>query len=369
MPPSHHSSSSHSSGSFHSSGSSFRSYSSHSSSSGSSRSSSRGPSSHSSSSHSSSSYSSSSRPSRPGGSYSAPPRPPKPRVNQPVGFHAFGRTPRYVYGMRHDYVYYPVAWIDSSTGTSYEKGYYDENGNRYDDVSFVKDGKYENVTCHCPYCGRDTILTLNAEDAGVKDLQCPGCGAPMEVKSQLDEYVTGGAGNAYDGADLSAGSETRQAEKRRRRRIGCLVAIGIFLALVIIGSLLPDSKPTEIGGGTIYSVNTASNIDLYGETVYLVRTKGNGFAITRDASAADKQAVWSDADESYYDEETECWIWWNTDVDPNVWQYWYEGISSDYGDYGWMEHDDTGWYIEASRGNWIELPSRYDTGNLWYIED
>ena len=71
----------------------------------------------------------------------------------------------------------------------------------------------------------------------------------------------------------------------------------------------------------------------------------------------------------YYDEETECWIWWNTDVDPNVWQYWYEGISSDYGDYGWMEHDDTGWYIEASRGNWIELPSRYDTGNLWYIED
>ncbi len=286
-------------------------------------------------------------------------------MNQPVGFHAFGRTPRYVYGIRHDYVYYPAAWIDASTGTSYEKGYYDENGNRYDDVSFVKDGKYENVTCHCPYCGRDTILTLNAEDAGVKDLQCPGCGAPMEIKSQLDEYVTGGEG------DISPASEAGSREKRRSRRLGCLVAaIAVLLVLGVIATLLPDSHTTEIGGGNpIYSIHTTSNIDLYGETVYLARTGENAYALTNDASKADKLLVWSDEDESYYDEESECWIWWNTEVDPNLWQYWYEGISSEYGDYGWMEHDDTGWYIEAGAGNWIGLPGRYDTGNLWYIED
>ena len=46
----------------------------------------------------------------------------------------------------------------------------------------------------------------------------------------------------------------------------------------------------------------------------------------------------------------------------------YEGISSDYGDYGWMEHDSEGWWIEASEGNWIPLPSSYDSSGLWYID-
>ena len=56
-------------------------------------------------------------------------------------------------------------------------------------------------------------------------------------------------------------------------------------------------------------------------------------------------------------------------MDPPVWQYWYEGISSDYGDYGWMEHDDDGWYIEKDHGEWIKLPDKYGTDGLWYIED
>jgi hypothetical protein len=66
--------------------------------------------------------------------------------------------PRYYYGRRHDYVYYPESWVDESSGRSYAKGYYDENGQYYENVAFEKDGKYENVVCHCPYCDRDTIL-------------------------------------------------------------------------------------------------------------------------------------------------------------------------------------------------------------------
>ena len=53
---------------------------------------------------------------------------------------------------------------------------------------------------------------------------------------------------------------------------------------------------------------------------------------------------------------------------PNVWQYWAEGISSDYGDYGWMEHDEDGWFIEADQGVWIEVPAWYDTSRLWYFD-
>ena len=39
--------------------------------------------------------------------------------------------------------------------------------------------------------------------------------------------------------------------------------------------------------------------------------------------------------DNYYDKETDCYFWLNNDVTPPIWQYWYEGISSDYGDYGW----------------------------------
>ena len=198
MPPSRHSSSSHSSRSS-SSRSSSRSTSSHSSSShsssGSSRSySSRGPSSHSWTSHSSragysgaaSSYRSQSRSS----TKPAPQPVHRPRVNQPVGFLISQMLkPTYYYGRRHDYVYYPESWTDSESGTYYEKGYYDENGRYYDSVSFQKNGRYDNVLCQCPYCGTEKLMGLDNRSGSSQSLECPGCGATMEIKSELDEIL------------------------------------------------------------------------------------------------------------------------------------------------------------------------------------
>ena len=366
--PSGHSSSSHSSHSSSSHSSSFSSRSSGSSRSYSS-SSSRGPSSHSSSSWSSrpsSSFgSSSSRPS----SRPAPSTPPmRPRVNQPSGFRPFGgMAPRYVYGRRHDYVYYPVAWVDNDTGRSYEKGYYDENGQHYDDVSFKNDGKYKNVVCHCSYCDKDTIIDLSAEDAASKSLQCPSCGAPMVVNSFLDDYVTG--------TDSRPASDSRDKAVQRsdRRNIGCLIALAIFLAIGIISCVASDISDSHSGSGyssqQVYTLEESSNVDLFGETVLLTAGEDGGYRIGEGSGTADKVMVWSAQDDSYYDESSQCWVWYNTDMDPPVWQYWYEGISSDYGDYGWMEHDDDGWYIEKDHGEWIKLPSKYGTDGLWYIED
>lgn len=53
------------------------------------------------------------------------------------------------------------------------------------------------------------------------------------------------------------------------------------------------------------------------------------------------------------------------------WQYWYEGISSDYGEFGWMEFDygEELWYIEIDQGDWIVLPEKYDKSRLWYIQE
>ena len=379
MPPSGHSSSSHSShSSSHSShsSSSSRSYSSHSSSSSRSYSSSSFGRSYSSSSRSPSGHSSSSRSSRPASSYrsgtgtsrpAASSVPKRPRVNQPTGFRPLGgRGSSWVYGRRHDYVYYPFAWTDTSTGTYYEKGYYDENGQRYENVAFEKNGKYENVLCHCPYCDQDSLLTLDAENVKTHSLQCPHCNGPMEIKSQLDEYAATGY---TDSGTRTGGTE----QPKKKRHIG-LIVVGILAALGIISSIGNSGSeqvdvydPPQQGYVTNYT--DSSNVSLFGEEVYMVSAGDGAYAITSEGSGYDKVMIWSSYDDSYYDADSDCWIWCNTDVEPPVWQYWYEGISSDFGDYGWMEHEETGWYIEASAGNWIELPDSYSTEGLWYIAE
>ncbi len=271
-----------------------------------------------------------------------------------------------MYGRRHDYVYYPVAWTDTATGTYYEKGYYDENGQRYDNVAFEKNGKYENVICHCPYCDQQSVLTLDAETARTHSLQCPHCGGPMELKTQLDEYSgTADTGTSYRTVQTQA--------PKKKSHIG-LIIVGVLAALGILGSIAESgSEEIEIydppESGYVINYNENSNVSLFGEEVSLVKTGEGEYALAPEGETGDRVMYWSDYDDSYYEAESDCWIWYNTDMDPAVWQYWYEGISSDFGDYGWMEHDDTGWYIEASNGNWIKLPDSYSTDRLWYIVD
>ena len=82
-----------------------------------------------------------------------------------------------------------------------------------------------------------------------------------------------------------------------------------------------------------------------------------------------RSCEWDDETESYYDPVTGCYFWYNNEYEPASWQYWYEDISSDYPDSGWMEYDKMQkcWYIEADYDEWIVLPDKYDTSYLWHI--
>ena len=293
----------------------------------------------------------------------------RPRVNQPVGYRPTGgRRPSYYYGHRHDYVYYPVAWIDSSTGTSYEPGYYDENGRRYEHVSVAKDGKYDNVVCHCPYCGQDSVLTLDAETAATQSLQCPSCGGPMEIKSALDDYMAGGDADGFGDDGPSAVYDANKQAKRKKRRFWIIVVVLLFLFLCW-SAANSGTYSSPQSGYTQTLTALDPNVEIFGETIFLRNVGGNAYEISDAASGSDKILTWSDQDESYYDQQADCYLWYNVDLEPANWQYWYEGISSDYGDYGWMEHDLDGWFIETSRGNWIPLPDKYDSDALWYIDE
>ncbi len=113
--------------------------------------------------------------------------------------------------------------------------------------------------------------------------------------------------------------------------------------------------------------NTVFETGPLGETIHLSKSGDHSYEITR--TGEDKMLIWDAEADCYYDESSECWAWLNTDITPAVWQYWYDGISSDFGDYGWMEHDAEGWFIEKSYGVWIELPEYYTSEDLWFIRE
>ena len=412
MPPRGHSGSSRSSSSRSSSSrssssrssSSFRSSSSSRSSGSFSRSPTRGPSSHSSSSRSSvpnfsfgrntgsrssvprgpSSHSSSSRtsvPRTPGAGQFSPrpqpvqhsyrPSPPRrPRINQPLGYRIAGAlAPKYYYGKTHDYVYYPNSWTDSGTGTYYESGYYDENGTRYDNVAVENNGKYENVICHCDYCDQDIILNLDANEDVLTDLKCPNCTAPLTIKSALDEYLNDDSASVSNYAADTGVSYSGPARPKKKRKIWPWV-IAILVALGIYGNSLDSSAPqssytTVPQQGT--QIQESVSAPTQSEDIIYLKNIGGNADTYASSDTATKILRWDADADSYYEETSDCWLWYNTDVTPSLWQYWYEGISSNY-ESGWMEHDSSGWAIETTPGTWIDLPSRYDTSKLWYID-
>ena len=64
-----------------------------------------------------------------------------------------------------------------------------------------------------------------------------------------------------------------------------------------------------------------------------------------------------------------CYFFKNTDLEPEIWQYWFENVSSDYGDYGWMEYDfdEDCWYIQTDDETWEKYTG--STDGLWHMNE
>jgi len=342
MPPSHHSSSSHSS--HHSSSHS----SSHRHSSSSHGSSYRGSSYSGPGRHSSTSYSSGTRSTI------------RPRVNQPKNYdvHHVARyvAPRHYHCVTHDYVYYANSWYDDD-GKLYKRGFYDENGVHYDDIKFKQNEKTESIF-YCEYCGCETKMEWNE---GIKPT-CPHCGATLQETvghTAVDEIIPDSNYGAQTGPDTGK----NMVGKCIIIYVVCVFVIGFLINLIsCINTFVSNryDKSDSWDYEEYYDDYDDDYVDpcleLFGDSIYV--------------EEIGRTCYWDDNSECYYDEETDCYFWYNTEWEPNVWQYWYEDISSNYGDYGWMEYDADAdqWYIESYSGEWEPLPSEYMSSRLWHFE-
>lgn len=315
----------------------------------------------SSSSHRSSSYGNNSRNGSRRAGYVA-----RSRTNQPT------RVPRriehnsiYMHCRHHDYLYYATSWRDKKTGVVYQKGYYDENGKYYgaDEITFRNsDGSY---TAHytCNYCGTESENTWREGFYPV----CKNCGAQMEKESVFADSIV--CIEKYSKKEI-----IRKTFNLDNLSDLCNIILQIVEALAIIaivGSILyeiievyvVDNKADE---SNYYEESQVTNLDIYGADIYLIDTGNHTYEICEPDDAYDKHLEWDYGADLYYDYESNCYLWYNTDVAPNLWQYWYDDIAGD-NDYGWMECENDTWYIETSDTEWIEYTG--DTSNLWHIRN
>ncbi len=252
-----------------------------------------------------------------------------------------------VHQLRDQYfIFYPAAWTDLDSGKEYRAGYYDMATEEF----YATPEEGLSIRDYiCEYC--DTRVSIVPKDGEMA--KCPNCGGNLTLLPE-ENIAADQSSGYYDGQADSAGSGSRSVGTKGRATI-------FIITLVAVIALL--------AGGIAYSVgrDRASQGDTYTGTDSAFQTENGKRSFYVEAIG--RTYSWSNEYDSYYDADTDCYFWHNEDVDPPVWQYWYEGISSDYGDFGWMEWDEeeNRWYIDDGN-DWVVLPDTYDTSYLWHIE-
>lgn len=297
-------------------------------------------------------------------------RPLRSRTNQPRGVPgSIVSSAVFVQCKNHDYIYYKESWSDEATGTYYRKGYYDEDGTYYDgdSIAFKKpDGSYE-AHYQCDYCG--TEFESNWKEGFYPT--CKNCGAEMQkTPVYIDEIL-----------EIESSSPTYVAPPIVGKVL--LVVLGlsfltpfIFMIFFLIlsfsleRSVSESDKWVQTGDGEYRYVGesetTETNLDIYGTEIYLDEISDNIYRICDEEDDYEKHITWDYGAKSYYDYESDCYLWYNTDVSPNLWQYWYDDIAGD-AYYGWMECEGDAWFIEVSDTEWDRYSG--DTSELWHIEN
>ena len=274
----------------------------------------------------------------------------------------------------HDYMYYNEAWTDERTGVSYRKGYYDENGTYYDADSIVfkkPDGSYE-AHYVCDYCG--TELEANWKEGFYPT--CKNCGAEMnKTPVYIDEIINVGTGTV---SYSDSGEMVKNISNRMLTTMLISFALPIVIMVIMIATTAQIGRKTETFFERVIFTEstpveeydseeeTETNLEIYGTDIYLDEISPDIYRICDEEEDYEKHLTWDYGAGSYYDYDSDCYLWYYTDVSPNLWQYWYDDIAGD-NYYGWMECEGENWYIEVSDTDW-ELYEG-DTDGLWHIEN
>ena len=260
------------------------------------------------------------------------------------------------YCKKHDYVYYPNDWT-SEDGNEHKAGYYDEEGTHYKTIAFED----REVLLTCEYCGTQKKLVWKTGSAPI----CDNCGATLTIDTtDTIEDIDSNLSNNNSSNNYCSNTNYGHGYEN--------IYLSIVSALLIIGTisfLIPVlNSRTDIAKQTFIESQDTTNYN-----------NSNDFVFESSDDSRSSNYIYVDEigrtcfkdGEDFYDDETECWFYFNESLYPAQWQYWFESVSGNYGDYGWMEYDDNEqrWYIEVDDGNWQVLPEEEYTDDLWHFDN
>ena len=215
----------------------------------------------------------------------------------------------------------------------------------------------------CPYClGR---VTGKVSEDGMHSLTCPNCGGVLQESNAVSEpqpapqpvqqsfassQDTGSRAYTYHS---SHGSQLKSCF-RTLLVIG-FMCTGALVMYNIHGGMRPENVYNDHNNG--YYEDYDDGYPDHNDSIYV--------------DVLGRNCYWNEEYQCYYDSGTDCYFFENYDMDPPVWQYWFEGVSSNYGsDYGWLEWDDKEncWYVQESMNSWVRLPEQEYTDRLWHFD-
>ena len=221
----------------------------------------------------------------------------------------------------------------------------------------------------CPFC-RGKVTAQPSPD-GRNLLTCPNCGgilAESNAIAQPQQTVQSFSQPQGNMAAPDTGYSAEQPAARRKRSSPLVKVLFLVFIICIIAAAvrIANSRMYEAAHRTDHNENAYNDVNNdYNEPVS--KESKDGIYV----NALGRTVPWDSENEWYYDEDTDCYFFQNNDMDPPVWQYWFEGVSSNYGgDYGWMEWDynENRWYVQQSENSWVPLPENEYTDRLWHME-
>ena len=220
---------------------------------------------------------------------------------------------------------------------------------------------------NCSFCGGKVEGIPSGN--GLQSLVCPNCGGTL---SESDAIITP-APQVVQTQPPPPPRVTPQPSYRPTRtyRPGChpLRSIGNFFSVLL--KLIVFLVVLFVVCGIAFYINDkfSSNDNGHDDYYYEEYDDRPERHDPIYVPALGRDVAWDTEYETYYDRQTDCYFFLNMDMDPPIWQYWFEGISSDYGDYGWLEWDakEMRWYVQTGSNSWQPLPENKGAG-LWHFD-
>ena len=170
--------------------------------------------------------------------------------------------------------------------------------------------------------------------------------------------------------------DTRLIKATGWERVGIYLLIGSitvvpFIIIVICWGVAIYTAVTDTKEDAIYRYHPdgqrESNIETFGECIYLQKVDDTTYKIVTEQDAFDKKMQWDERYDCYKEGVFSKYIWY--DATEKEWHYWFCNVSGKYKHDAWLRCEENGWEIEESEGKWTQLPEKYSRTSIWHIAD